>query len=61
MAWDVFRARSLPYMSRRNYVHEAAHLLPWGLVVGMAEGNVTAVLVAKTFGGGDLLVSIAVA
>ncbi|MHC4089691.1 MAG: MFS transporter, partial [Planctomycetota bacterium] len=61
MAWDVFRARSLPYMTRRNYVYEAAHLLPWGVMVGMAEGNVSAVVVAKTFGGGELLISIAVA
>ena len=61
MAWDVFRARSLPYMTRRNYVYEAAHLLPWGLLVGLAEGNVSAVLVAKTFQGGELLITIAVA
>jgi len=61
MAWDVFRARNLPYMTRRNYVYEAAHLLPWGLVVGITEGNVSAVVVAKTFGGSDLLIAIAVA
>lgn len=58
---DLFGARNLPFMTRRNYVHEAAHLLPWGVVVGMAEGNVSAVVVAKTFGGGELLIGIAVA
>ncbi len=39
---DLFRARSLPYMTRRNYVYEAAHLPAWGVLVGMAEGNVSA-------------------
>ncbi|HUU82997.1 MAG TPA: MFS transporter [Phycisphaerae bacterium] len=58
---DVFGARSLPFMTRRNYVHEAVHLLPWGIVVGLAEGNVSAVVVAKTFGGSELLIGLAVA
>jgi hypothetical protein len=58
---DLFRARSVPYMSRSAYVAEAAHMLPWSLVVGIAEGEVAAVVVAKTFGGSDWLIAIAAA
>ncbi len=36
-------------------------MLPWAVVVGMAEGEVAAVVVGKTFGGGGLLITIAVA
>ena len=58
---DLLRARGVPYMSRRNYVYECWHLIPWGVAAGMAEGNVSAVVVAKTFSGSDLLIALAVA
>lgn len=58
---DLFLSRSLPFMSRRNYVCEARHLLLWGVVAGMAEGSVTGVVVSKTFGGSELLIGFAAA
>ncbi len=58
---DLFGARSLPYMSRPLYLAEALHMVPWAVVIGMAEGDVAAVVVAKTFAGDSLLVGLAVA
>jgi len=58
---DLLRARNVPFMARPGYVREAWHLLPWGVVAGMAEGNVAGVVVSKTFQGSDLLIAIAVA
>ena len=58
---DLFGTRSVPYMSRSAYLAEALHMLPWAVVVGMAEGEVAAVVVAKTFGGSAWQIGIAVA
>ncbi len=58
---DLLGARKVPYMSRSAYLAEALHMLPWAVVVGMAEGEVAAVVVAKTFGGSAWLIGIAVA
>ncbi len=58
---DLFRAQTVPYMSRLAYVAECRHMLLWSVVVGLAEGNVAAVVVAKTFGGGEWLIAIAAA
>lgn len=55
---DLFRTRSLPYLSRRNYQLEVQLLLLWGVFAGMIEGNVCAVIAAKTFAGSDLLVTV---
>ena len=58
---DLFRARSLPFLSRRNYLIEVEHLLLWGMFAGMVEGGVCAVVASKTFGAGDLLITIVAA
>jgi hypothetical protein len=56
---DLFGVCSVPYLCRRNYYFEFKHLIPWGLMAGMIEGNVGAIVVAKTFDGGEFLVATA--
>ncbi|NOT00391.1 MAG: hypothetical protein HOP29_07160 [Phycisphaerales bacterium] len=56
---DLLGVRNLPYLARRNYYYEFLHLIPWGLLTGVVEGNLSAIVVAKTFRGGDLLVATA--
>ena len=45
-------------MARRNFAIELRHLFFWGLFAGLVEGTVSAVVVSKTFGGGNLLITI---
>ena len=56
---DLFGVRRVPFLARSNYYFEMQHLLAWGVVVGLVEGNFASVVAAKTFGGSDLLVLIA--
>lgn len=56
---DFLGVRSLPYLSRRNYHYEFIHLLPWGVLAGMVEGNIASIVVAETFDGSDLLIATA--
>lgn len=56
---DVLGVRGLPFLSRRNYYYEFLHLIPWGLLAGMVEGNAASIVVAKTFRGSDFLVAAA--
>ena len=56
---DWIGAGRLPLLCRRNYYYEFLHMLPWGLVAGVVEGNFAAIVVNKTFGGGPLLLWIA--
>jgi hypothetical protein len=56
---DFLGVRSLPYLARRNYYYEFKHLIPWGMMAGMVEGNAASIVVAKTFGGGSMLVAAA--
>jgi len=44
-------------MARRNYILEVQHLLFWGLFAGLVEGTFSAVIVAKTFGGSEWLIT----
>ena len=55
---DLFRVRRVPYMARRNYHYEMQHLVLWGLFAGLVEGTVSAVIVSKTFGGSNLLITV---
>ncbi|MCH7793280.1 MAG: hypothetical protein IID31_13495, partial [Planctomycetes bacterium] len=56
---DLLGARSLPFLSRRNYHYECIHLVPWGVLVGMVEGNIASIVVANTFNGSDFLIATA--
>lgn len=56
---DLLGARSLPFLSRRNYYYEFMHLLPWGVLAGMVEGNIASIVVAETFDGSNLLIATA--
>ncbi len=56
---DLIRAERLPFLCRRNYVCEFQHLIAWGVVAGVVEGNLAAVVVTKTFGGGPVLLWLA--
>ncbi len=58
---DVFGARSLPFLTRRNYVHEMLHISPWSLLAGVLEGQFGAIVITRTFQGGAFLTAIAVA
>ncbi len=55
---DLLRIRRLPFMARRNFLIEIQHLMLWGLFAGLVEGTVSAVVVSKTFGGSNLLITI---
>lgn len=55
---DFLRVRRLPFMARRNFVTEVHHLLLWGLFAGLVEGTVSAVVVSKTFGGSNFLITV---
>lgn len=55
---DFLRIRQLPFMARRNYLIEMQHLLVWGLFAGLVEGTVSAVVVSKTFGGSNFLITV---
>lgn len=58
---DLFLARGVPYMARRNYLIELKHLLLWGVFIGMFEGAGSSIVVAKTFGGGPWLITVVMA
>lgn len=55
---DWIGARGVPYMARRAYTIEVRHFLFWGLFAGLVEGTVSAVVVAKTFGGSNFLITV---
>ncbi len=55
---DLLRLRRVPFMARRNYLIEVQHLLLWGMFAGLVEGTVSAVVVSKTFGGSNLLITV---
>jgi len=61
MPLDLLGIRRLPFLTRANYLNEFRHIAAWSLVVGMLEGSMGSVVVARTFHGGELLISIAVA
>lgn len=56
---DIFQARQAPFLSRGNFVHEMRHILGWGAVAGLVEGNFAAFVAAQIFHGGPLLITIA--
>jgi len=56
---DLLGVRSLPFLARRNYYYEFKHLLLWSALAGLIEGQFASIIVAKTFGGGKLLITIA--
>ncbi len=56
---DLLGVGGLPYLARRNYYYEFLHLIPWGVLVGMIEGNAASIVVAKTFQGTELLIATA--
>jgi hypothetical protein len=55
---DFFNVRRLPFMARRNFLLEMHHTLLWGVFAGLVEGTVSAVVVSKTFGGSNLLITV---
>lgn len=55
---DFLRTRDLPRFARRNYVFELQSTYAWGVCAGVIEGNTSSIVVDKTFGGSDFLVSV---
>ena len=58
---DLFGIRNLPFLSRRNFVNELRHILLWSIPAGLIEGQFAAIVVARTFQGSKLLITIATA
>ncbi len=58
---DLFRIRSLPFLTRRNYYFEFKQLLFWSMLAGRVEGQFASVVVAKTFDASETLIAIATA
>ncbi len=56
---DIYGLKRIPFLSRHNFFHEFHHILAWGVVVGLIEGNFAAIVVAKTFQGSEFLISVA--
>lgn len=58
---DLLGIRSLPFLTRRNYLHEFQHILLWSIPAGLVEGHFASIVVARTFLGSKLLITIATA
>lgn len=56
---DLLAIRTLPFLTRRNYYYEFKHMVPWCILAGLVEGQFASVIIARTFHGGDFLISIA--
>ncbi|MFO0839467.1 MAG: hypothetical protein U1D55_13205 [Phycisphaerae bacterium] len=55
---DFLRIDDLPPRCRPNYLVELRHMALWGIFAGLVDGNTSSIVVAKTFGGSSLLVTI---
>lgn len=58
---DVLGIRRLPFLTRRNFLHEFQHLLFWSVFVGVIEGQFASVVVSKSFNAGNTLIAFATA
>lgn len=57
---DILRTRELPFLTRRNYYYEFQHLLAWSVVASVVEGgHFAAVVVPKSFNGGEFPIAVA--
>ncbi len=56
---DALGLRTLPFLSRRNYYYELKHIVPWGLLVGLVEGQFASIVIARSFEGSARLIAIA--
>jgi len=56
---DILGIRKLPFLTRRNYLYEFRHLICWGVLAGLIEGQFASVIVSRTFHGSPLLIAIA--
>ncbi len=58
---DLFGIRNIPFLSRRNFVYELRHILLWSIPAGLIEGQFAGIVIARTFDGSKLLITIATA
>ncbi|MCC7290729.1 MAG: hypothetical protein IT449_01555 [Phycisphaerales bacterium] len=58
---DWLGISALPYSSRRNFLLEYKHMIPWTVLAGLVEGRFGSIVVSKTFAGSPTLVAIATA
>lgn len=56
---DLLDVRSLPFLTRRNYVQEFKQIIPWSVLAGLLEGQFASVIISKTFDGSELMIAIA--
>ncbi|MFQ5592459.1 MAG: hypothetical protein ACE5HE_14975, partial [Phycisphaerae bacterium] len=61
MSCDLLGVRTLPFTARRNYYYEFKHLMFWGVLAGVVEGQFASVVVSKTFHASERLIAIATA
>ncbi len=58
---DWLGISALPFSSRRNFLLEFKHMIPWTVLAGLVEGRFGSIVVSKTFAGSPTLVAIATA
>lgn len=56
---DFLNLRKLPFLSRRNFLYEYLHLLPWSVLAGLIDGQFASVVVSRAFHGSSRLIAIA--
>lgn len=59
--FDFLVSDDIPLLARVNYRLERNHVLGWGVVTGLIEGNTASIVVAKTFHASDLLIAVVLA
>ena len=52
---NIIRSDDVPLMSRPNFIIERRHLMAWGMFSGIVEGNISTIVVLKTFHGSEFL------
>ncbi|MCH7870273.1 MAG: MFS transporter [Planctomycetes bacterium] len=52
---NITRSDDVPLMSRPNFIIERRHLMAWGMFSGIVEGNISTIVVLKTFHASEFL------
>jgi MFS family permease len=59
--FDFLRSDDMPFLARTTYRLERRHILLWGALAGLIEGNTSSIVAAKTFHGSQVLVAVLLA
>lgn len=58
LPFSLFRTKDLPETARPHYALEWRHLVGWGILAGVVEGNTSNIVAIKTFGASKLLADV---